>query len=251
VYSEKGRKQLKSRRMKIFLGLPILEVFPQDLQNSIDAVTKAYTEADYKVVNYYDSDEVREWIKDRNANKTKILLKAYELLLSCDTLFIFKMADYGIYTEVGDFRNMALNRLLDIENELKDERRPKYIFNHILRLVSKYYAVHPDHIRQRDRSRKVVEKRQMLFLFTKEYTSMSLDEIGENCSIVGEKKLFDHSTVLYGLKTIRNLIDTDKRVRSDYQSITQALKDSQYIFNRDADVKEEATATYQNTAKEN
>lgn len=217
--------------MRIFLALPILEIFPPDLQEAVTNVTDAYVKSDAVVINYYNDPEVIEWIKDRKTNHTKILLRAYELLLTCDMVYLFKMADYGIYSEVGDFRNMALNRDLDIENEIKDERRPKYIFNHLIRVICKYYGVHPDYIRQHIRHRRIVEKRGMLYLFCREYTDLSSSDIGYYCSMPGSKKHFNHATVLHGVKTIKNLIDTDKQIRYDYNMIRAALMNSRYIFN--------------------
>ena len=58
------------------------------------------------------------------------------------------------------------------------------------------------------RKRNVVQARQLSMHFAKKYTKASLNVIGEQC---GGK---DHATVIHSLKTVANLLDTDKQFRA-------------------------------------
>ena len=58
------------------------------------------------------------------------------------------------------------------------------------------------------RKRNVVQARQLSMHFAKKYTKASLNVIGEQC---GGK---DHATVIHSLKTVANLLETDKQFKS-------------------------------------
>jgi len=68
------------------------------------------------------------------------------------------------------------------------------------------------------RKRNVVQARQLSMYFAKKYTKASLIVIGEQC---GGK---DHATVIHALKTVANLLETDKQFRSVANKIEQTLQ---------------------------
>jgi len=68
------------------------------------------------------------------------------------------------------------------------------------------------------RKRNVVQARQLSMYFAKKYTKASLIVIGEQC---GGK---DHATVIHSLKTVTNLLDTDKQFRAIADKIEQTLQ---------------------------
>lgn len=68
------------------------------------------------------------------------------------------------------------------------------------------------------RKRNIVQARQLSMYFAKKYTKASLIVIGEHC---GGK---DHATVIHALKTVANLLDTDKKFRSIADKIEQTLQ---------------------------
>ena len=65
------------------------------------------------------------------------------------------------------------------------------------------------------RKRNVVQARQLSMYFAKKYTKASLNVIGEQC---GGK---DHATVIHSLKTVANLLDTDK----DFRAVADAIEE--------------------------
>lgn len=68
------------------------------------------------------------------------------------------------------------------------------------------------------RKRNVVQARQLSMYFAKKYTKASLIVIGEQC---GGK---DHATVIHSLKTVTNLLDTDKQFCAIADKIEQTLQ---------------------------
>lgn len=73
----------------------------------------------------------------------------------------------------------------------------------IRQIVSNYYEVDPESLKSKCRIRnKFVEPRQFCFYFCKKKTKLSFSQIGKP---FGK----DHSTALYGNRTISNLIEVD------------------------------------------
>ena len=68
------------------------------------------------------------------------------------------------------------------------------------------------------RKRNVVQARQLSMHFAKKYTKASLNVIGEQC---GGK---DHATVIHSLKTVTNLLETDKQFRAVADKIEMSLQ---------------------------
>lgn len=85
---------------------------------------------------------------------------------------------------------------------------PKAMINCIFNVVSDNTGIEVDDIKKETRKREIVEARMQVILFLKEFTDLSLSGIG---SKVGGK---DHATVLHGIKTINNLCDTNKALKS-------------------------------------
>ncbi|MBR6439109.1 MAG: chromosomal replication initiator protein DnaA [Bacteroidales bacterium] len=70
----------------------------------------------------------------------------------------------------------------------------------------------------KSRKRNIVQARQLSMYFSKKYTKAPLIVIGEQC---GGK---DHATVIHALKTVANLLDTDKQFRAIADKIEQTLQ---------------------------
>ena len=70
----------------------------------------------------------------------------------------------------------------------------------------------------KSRKRNIVQARQLSMYFSKKYTKAPLITIGEQC---GGK---DHATVIHSLKTVTNLLDTDKQFRAIADKIELTLQ---------------------------
>lgn len=88
----------------------------------------------------------------------------------------------------------------------------------IQRSVCEYFGLNLDSLQDKTRKREVVQARQIAMYFAKMLTKSSLSTIG---SMIGKK---DHATVLHACKTVNNLMDTDKRFRSQVKEIEKMLK---------------------------
>lgn len=99
----------------------------------------------------------------------------------------------------------------DIDIELAKEIIQKFVtqinrgitVENIARLVAEHFDVPLETLSSKTRKRQVVIARQLSMYLAKHYTKSSLKTIGDN---FGGK---DHSTVIYSINTVRDLIDTD------------------------------------------
>lgn len=83
----------------------------------------------------------------------------------------------------------------------------------IFELACDYYKQNPTTVSKKNRKREYVQTRQIAMFLSKSLTKESLAKIGYN---IGRK---DHATVLHACKTVKNLIDTDKKVFIDVMEI--------------------------------
>jgi chromosomal replication initiator protein len=101
------------------------------------------------------------------------------------------------------------NRKIDID--LAKEVIQKFVtqvnrgisVENIAKLVAEHFEVPIEKLSSKTRKRSVVIARQLSMYLAKNYTKSSLKTIGDN---FGGK---DHSTVIYSINTVRDLIDTD------------------------------------------
>lgn len=90
--------------------------------------------------------------------------------------------------------------------------------NYIITCVCEEMGTSQEDFFKSTRKRNVVQARQLSMYFAKRYTKASLVVIGEKC---GKK---DHATVIHALKTIDNLLDTDKQFRLMAEKIEQKFQ---------------------------
>ena len=90
--------------------------------------------------------------------------------------------------------------------------------NYIITSVCEEMGTSQEDFFKSTRKRNVVQARQLSMYFAKRYTKASLVVIGEKC---GKK---DHATVIHALKTIDNLLETDKQFRAMAEKIEQKFQ---------------------------
>ena len=90
--------------------------------------------------------------------------------------------------------------------------------NYIITSVCEEMGTSQEDFFKSTRKRNVVQARQLSMYFAKKYTKASLVVIGEKC---GKK---DHATVIHALKTIDNLLETDKQFRGMTEKIEQKFQ---------------------------
>jgi chromosomal replication initiator protein len=109
-----------------------------------------------------------------------------------------------------EFTKEALKDLLSLQAKL-------VTIENIQKTVAEYYKVRMADLLSQRRSRSVARPRQMAMALAKELTSHSLPEIGD---AFGGR---DHTTVLHACKRVKELRDSEQRVKEDYLNLLRTL----------------------------
>lgn len=109
-----------------------------------------------------------------------------------------------------DFAKKALGDLLSLRDRLVS-------IENIQKTVAQYYKIRVADLMSKRRNRAIARPRQIAMALAKELTERSYPEIGD---AFGGK---DHTTVLHACKRIKELRETDTRVREDYANLLRIL----------------------------
>ena len=88
--------------------------------------------------------------------------------------------------------------------------------DNIMKIVSTYYNIRVTDLSSKRRSRSLARPRQIAMALAKELTEHSLPEIGRSFDK-------DHTTVLHACKKVKELRETDSRIREDYEILLRQL----------------------------
>lgn len=102
-------------------------------------------------------------------------------------------------------REIDLSLARDVLRDLIRETRVSLGVEQIQQIVCEYFSIQEDLVRARTRKREVVQARQVAMYFSKQFTKHSLKTIGLK---FGGR---DHSTVIHGVQSVENQIETDNR----------------------------------------
>jgi chromosomal replication initiator protein len=97
------------------------------------------------------------------------------------------------------------------------EDRPTLTLDRITEAVAARYQVKISDLRSKRRARSVSMPRQIVMYLAREVTPLSLDEIGDH---FGGR---DHSTVIYAIRKVQELVDSDPRVAADVARLKDRL----------------------------
>ncbi|MFC3552309.1 chromosomal replication initiator protein DnaA [Lysobacter cavernae] len=89
----------------------------------------------------------------------------------------------------------------------------------IQKIVADYYGLQIKDLLSKRRTRSLARPRQMAMALTKELTEHSLPEIGD--AFAGR----DHTTVLHACRQIRTLMETDGKLREDWDKLIRKLSE--------------------------
>ena len=114
----------------------------------------------------------------------------------------------------------------DITIDLAKQMIDRFVVNtareinieYIQKVICDYFNINIDTLNSKTRKREIVQARQLVMYFAKEYTKSSLATIGMHC---GNK---DHATVLHAVRTVHNLLETDKQFRSYVKDLDRKIK---------------------------
>lgn len=83
----------------------------------------------------------------------------------------------------------------------------------IQQTVAEYFKIRVADLLSKKRSRDIARPRQLAMTFAKEYTNMSLPQIGDR---FGGR---DHTTVLHACRKVEELLQTDSKVQEDHRNL--------------------------------
>ena len=109
-----------------------------------------------------------------------------------------------------DFAKEALRDLLALQDKL-------VTVENIQKTVAEYYKIRVADLLSKRRSRSIARPRQVAMALAKELTNHSLPEIGD---AFGGR---DHTTVLHACKRIKELRESETRIREDYSNLLRTL----------------------------
>jgi len=89
--------------------------------------------------------------------------------------------------------------------------------NNIQKTVAEYYKIRVADLLSKSRARQVARPRQVAMALSKELTNHSLPEIGD---AFGGR---DHTTVLHAKRKVAELLDSDSRIKEDYNNLMRIL----------------------------
>lgn len=105
-----------------------------------------------------------------------------------------------------------------ISQAIKKIEKKKITASTIEEAVCEYYNVSSEHIQSSSRKRQIVQARQVAMYLTKNFTEMSLAQIG---SVMGKK---NHATVLHAYKIVKEQMEVDRTFREEVAEIERRLK---------------------------
>ncbi len=120
----------------------------------------------------------------------------------------------GIMSNEGIDLKLAKEVLKNFVSEINKEVTPDVI----QRTVADYYDLDVDKLSSSTRRRQVVLARQISMFLVKEYTDQSLKAIGR---MFGNR---DHSTVLYSIKTVKDLMETNDEIKKALAELERKIR---------------------------
>ena len=99
-----------------------------------------------------------------------------------------------------------------IDKLIKNTKRELSI-DYILQVVADYFHIDENSVLSNTRKREIVQARQVAMYFSKQLTKTSLKSIGAQ---LGKK---DHATVLHACRTINDLMETDRRFKTQIEEL--------------------------------
>ena len=115
-------------------------------------------------------------------------------------------------------KEITIELAKDLIDKLVSNTRKEITLDVIQQTVCDYFSMPVDQLKSKTRKREIVQARQIAMYFAKSKTKSSLSTIGAR---IGGK---DHATVLHACKTVKNLLDTDKRFKSFVTDIDKMLE---------------------------
>lgn len=115
-------------------------------------------------------------------------------------------------------KNITIDFAKEVIRKIIKPPKVEVSLDYIQKCVCDVLNISPEEIKQKTKKHDIVIARQLIMYFAKEYGNKQLSVIG---SFLGGKT---HSTVIYGYKTIRNLIQVDRKFKQIVEEIDKRIK---------------------------
>ncbi|MCY3769922.1 MAG: chromosomal replication initiator protein DnaA [Gammaproteobacteria bacterium] len=114
-------------------------------------------------------------------------------------------------------RDIDVNLAREALRDVLLYRESRISIENIQQTVAEYFQIRVADILSKNRARKIARPRQLAMAFAKEYTNLSLPQIGDR---FGGR---DHTTVLHACRRIADLRKTDLKMQEDYKNLQRLL----------------------------
>ena len=199
--SPKNIATLEERLRSRFEWGLVTDITPPDLETRL-AILKKYSEREKISV----SDDILNLIAENITSNIRELEGS-----------LTRVVAFASLTKSKPDLTIAKNILKDI---LPDDNEHKTSIQTIIKEVSKYFSIPINDILSAKRNKFISHARHLAMYLSRELTSSSLPRIGKS---FGDR---DHSTVIYAISKISDLIKTDRNVYMQIQEITNKIKTS-------------------------
>ena len=115
-------------------------------------------------------------------------------------------------------KDLNLELAMNIIGRLMKSTKRTLSIDYIQKIVCDHFSLSVDALQTKTRKREIVLARQIAMYFSKTLTKASLASIG---SQIGNK---DHATVLHACKTVKNLMDIDRELKTQIDEIDKKIK---------------------------
>lgn len=114
-------------------------------------------------------------------------------------------------------RDLTVEVVRDILGKMVKKQTTELTVEKIQEVVCGHFNISAELLQEKTRKREVVQARQLAMYFSKNCTKASLSYIG---SQIGKK---DHATVLYACKAVADLMETDRKFKTQVEEIQRKL----------------------------
>lgn len=114
-------------------------------------------------------------------------------------------------------RDLTVEVVRDILGKMVKKQTAELTVEKIQEIVCGHFHIPAELLQEKTRKREVVQARQLAMYFSKNYTKASLSYIGNQ---IGKK---DHATVLYACKAVADLMETDRKFKTQVEEIQRKL----------------------------
>lgn len=202
ITSDRPPAEMKTlpERLKSRFGWGLVcEIHPPDYETRM-AILRKKAQDDNVII----SDEIIEFIAERVPSNIRELEGIFNRVVAYRSLLNKEITLDMVMEILSEYSKMS-------ENEITPES--------IIETCSKFYGVKKEDIYSDKRTKAIALARQVSMYIIKELTNYSYPKIG---SFIGK----DHSTIIYAIKTVTNMMENDEAFRFNVEGLINDIKGS-------------------------